>query len=281
MHNHLLSGVPREHNYRSLIKSDEYKEMEIFSDGFLYNNRKILDNYSKKWVKDPLHQWSRQWEYPYVFNKIESFFENKETARILDAGSGITFFPYLIKLHHPSIDIYCADKDKTLESIYQQINAHSKAIVNFSCSDLKELPFEQEWLDIIYCVSVLEHTNDYSEIIDEFHRILRPGGRLVITFDVSLDGTRDINVENGNILLQSLADKFTVIGQIPLTLRSHINEPDLFTTHTAKKINPNLLPWRLPYFIYRLKSFVIGKQVVSWPPLLTVFCLCLEKEPAK
>ncbi len=277
MPDQLSSGIPKGLNYRSLIQSDKYKQMENFSNDFLAFNRNFLGNYARRWVRDPLHQWSRQWEYPYVYNKIESIIMDRKPTQILDAGSGITFFPYFIKSLHPSTKIYCVDNDTSLEQIYQQINTHGKVEVNFSCSDLRKLPFAPEQFDAVYCVSVLEHTDDYVEIIEGFHKILRPGGRLVITFDVSLDGTRDISVEKGTRLLNSLAEKFNVIEDTSFELSSNVSAPDIFTTHTAKKIDPNLLPWKLPQFVYRLSSFVRGHPFGTWPPLLTVFCLNMEK----
>jgi hypothetical protein len=125
---------------------------------------------------------------------------------------------------------------------------------------------------------VLEHTDDYATIIEEFYKALRPGGQLVITFDLSLDGTRDISLEKGTQLLKSLTDKFDVQEDIPLELNSITLAPDIFTTHTASKIDPNLLPWKLPQFVYRFNAFIRGNRFGTWPPLLTVFCLSLNKK---
>ena len=35
-------------------------------------------------------------------------------------------------------------------------------------------------LDILCCMSVLEHTDNYAQIVNEFARVLKPGGRLVV-----------------------------------------------------------------------------------------------------
>jgi 2-polyprenyl-3-methyl-5-hydroxy-6-metoxy-1,4-benzoquinol methylase len=277
MQNQLVNGVPKEQDYKSLIVSGKFKEMEDFSDNFLSANRISLGRYTNKWVRDPLRQWSRQWEYPYVLDKVESFIENTEPTKILDAGSGITFFPYLIKSLYPATDIYCVDNDTNLEKVYQHINVRSKIKVNFSCSDLKELSFPSEWFDVVYCISVLEHTNDYEEIIEGFNRVLRPEGRLVITFDISLDGTRDISVEKAEKLLSLLVKKFDVTEEMPIELTSELSAADIFTTRTAKNIDPTLLPWKLPQLLYRLASLIKGKALDTWPPLLTVFCLSIKK----
>ncbi len=271
----LHHGVPTEFDYKSLLKTQEFKEVENFSDHFLLANRTNLGSYAKRWVNDPLHQWSRQWEYPYVFSQIKTILNAEDKAQILDAGSGVTFFPYCIKSKYPSTRIFCADYDKDLENVYQRINASSNENVHFSTCDLKHLSYEDNSFDVIYCISVLEHTDDYQKILEGFHRILRPGGSLIITFDVSLDGTRDISIENGNVLLRLLAEMFSAPENISLDLRSNLD--DIFTTVTAKKINPNLLPWKLPALVYQAKSWITDKKLIPWPPLLTLFCLTFVK----
>jgi SAM-dependent methyltransferase len=281
MQNQLRDGIPGEYNYKALIQSDKFREMERFSNHFLSTNEKVLERYSRQWARDPLHQWSRQWEYPFAYDRIESVVKNRVTARILDAGSGITFFPYYIKSRFPLTEIHCSDYDKTLEVIYQRINANSENKAFFSSTDLRKLPYDNGWFDIIYCISVLEHTDDYAGIIETFDRILAPGGKLIVTFDVSLDGTRDISVEKGTRLLKLLAERFDSAEDVSIDLDSHVAKPHIFTTHSAREISEALLPWKLPSFVYHIKSLIIGRQLGSWPPILSVFCLSLTKHDSE
>jgi SAM-dependent methyltransferase len=44
-----------------------------------------------------------------------------------------------------------------------------------------ELPLETGRVDAVVCTQVLEHLAEPGEALDEFHRVLRPGGRLIIT----------------------------------------------------------------------------------------------------
>jgi len=272
----LSGGIPTQSKYTTLLKSRELGELKEFSNHFLTLNKKYLKNYSTKWVTNPLNQWSRQWEYPFVFSRIQPIMETKQTRRILDAGSGISFFPYYIKSKYDCTDVYCCDIDTHFKDIFQRINSNSEENLKFSIGDLKELPYEDKWFDVIYCISVLEHTGDYEKIIEEFHRIIAPGGRLIVTFDISIDGTRDINVEMAEILLRALTERFNNDEDISLNVRSQVSIPGIFTTLTAKDIDVNLLPWKFPSIIYRLQSLITGKAYGLWPPPLTVFCLALS-----
>jgi SAM-dependent methyltransferase len=45
-----------------------------------------------------------------------------------------------------------------------------------------EFPFEDNSFDVVYLNQVLEHVSDPLESTQEFHRILKPGGQLIMTF---------------------------------------------------------------------------------------------------
>lgn len=275
--NSLPNGVPTENDYKYLIESDEFRKMEVFSNQFILQNKRTLKNYSKKWVLDPLHQWSRQWEYPFVYSNMKLTVAFDEKTKILDAGSGITFFPFYISSQYNKVDVHCVDNDSSLVKIFKEINTNYKNKINFSCSNLANISFEDRMFDIIYCVSVLEHTRDYKEILDNFFRILKPAGKLIVTFDVSLDGTRDINFERGEKLVRILDQNFSFSNEVAPSLNSLLHTPNIFTTLTANNIDTNLLPWKYPKFIYQLHSWISRKRFGSWPPPLTVFCLSMTK----
>lgn len=269
---HLVGGVPSEADYISLIASDGFREMEIFSDGFLLKHRATLRRYARKWVGDPLHQWSRQWEYPFVFSCLESGLTNIANPRVLDAGSGLTFFPFYVKQKIESAKVNCCDSDESLAAIYRAINDGAQNGVEFSRADMRKTPYENVSFDAIYCISVLEHTNNYQEIIDDFHRILKPGGTLIVTFDISLDGTRDISPADAAKLIEVLNQKFGSGGGQGEQLKKELSIPGVFTTASAKKINAQLLPWKYPEFFYRIKALMAGKEHRGWPPLLSAYC---------
>jgi SAM-dependent methyltransferase len=47
------------------------------------------------------------------------------------------------------------------------------------------LPFENNSFDRITCISVLEHIESPFRALCEFRRVLKPGGRLLVSFDVA------------------------------------------------------------------------------------------------
>jgi SAM-dependent methyltransferase len=271
----LRSGFPGMSDYEQVLASPDFSQMRGFADNFRLSNERILGHYARQWVVDPLRQWSRQWEYPYVFSRVATRLQDGAAGRrILDAGSGITFFPFLIGNSFPGAYIQCVDLDSRLIPIYGGIRGGSP--ISFCRAGLSRLPFEDRSFDIIYSVSVLEHTEERLEIIGELSRILRPGGTLLLTFDVSLDGSRSISMEQAGILGDAIAESFVTSESGLQELRSKILGPELLTTHAAHRIDSQLLPWRLPRLIYRAQSLFRGCRFGAWPPLLTVCCLDLE-----
>jgi hypothetical protein len=53
-------GVATIANYEQLLDSAEFKKLEAYSNEFLLKHETELESYGSGWVRDPLHQWSRQ-----------------------------------------------------------------------------------------------------------------------------------------------------------------------------------------------------------------------------
>jgi ubiquinone/menaquinone biosynthesis C-methylase UbiE len=267
----LKTGIPIIEDYEKLKNNPIFKEMEFFSNNFLKNNEKVLNGYSLKWVKDPFHQWSRQYEYPFVFTNIKK----KSKLNILDAGSGITFFPYYLQKTFPYSDIYCCDHDKYLQKYFNDINANENANISFDICDLNNTEYPDNHFDYIYSISVLEHTNNYSDIIKEFKRILKPNGRLILTFDISLERNDNLGINNAKNIINILNNNLSPYNEI--NLDSELIKNNILTTHYAQNNYPSTLPWKSYIkFIKKLKNLVYNKKFSI--PEYSIICHVLSKE---
>lgn len=127
-------------------------------------------------------------EYPWVINKIQD-----SDQRILDAGSS---------LNHPDIFSLSVWKEKELFIFTLDFEGEYQAPFKrvYSYGDLRKTPFPDNYFDSIISISTIEHigmdntflytqnssknekqTKDYLLAIDEMKRILKPGGKLLIT----------------------------------------------------------------------------------------------------
>ena len=103
---------------------------------------------------------------------------NEDGLKVLDAGCGEGhLLELLIK--------------RNKNNIYYGIDLTPEALkkakercpdVRFIEGDLSKIDIEDSFFDFIICTETLEHVDAYQKVINEFKRLLKPGGYLVITF---------------------------------------------------------------------------------------------------
>jgi SAM-dependent methyltransferase len=274
----LLAGVPTIAPYERLLESESFAAIERFSHEFLATHHGMIRPYARKWVADPLHQWNRQWEYPFVFSRLWTELQDRKEptrARILDAGSGVTFLPFLVAAKFEIADMYCCDWDSSLAPIFSALNDSMRTSIEFFPADLHALPFKSECFDIVYSISVLEHTDRRAMVTHELHRVLKPGGRFIVTFGLPVRQTAAADDELEE-LLSALAQRFDDDDNNNGDPRRVLSSSELLTTTYAATIDKALLPWR-HLLLYRLSCLLAGRGWVEWPPALTVACMSMTK----
>lgn len=101
-----------------------------------------------------------------------------EKARILDAGAGeLKNRKYCTHLNYVSQD-FCEYKGSSDEGLHNEVWDTSKTDI---VCDITDIPEPDSSFDIILCSEVLEHIPEPSHALDEFTRLLKPGGKLIIT----------------------------------------------------------------------------------------------------
>lgn len=170
-----------------------------------------------KWPNDPLHCWSRIWEYPYVYSQINQYMNASKICDqplVADLGSGVTFFPF--SLARLGCNVVCVDIDPVCEidlSRAREIMPASLGAVGFRLVEGERLPFVDDECDIVYSISVLEHIPDFENTILEISRVLKPGGLCVITcdLDLSLAGKAQLNLQQFHRLEKVVLSKFEYV----------------------------------------------------------------------
>jgi len=89
-------------------------------------------------------------------------------SRVLDAGAGEG--PYRALFAH--CEYVTLDWPGTV---------HPAARGADVVADLHDVPLEEASIDAVVCTEVLEHVADPALVLAELHRVLRPGGRLLVT----------------------------------------------------------------------------------------------------
>jgi SAM-dependent methyltransferase len=83
------------------------------------------------------------------------------------------------------LDVGCGNQP--YRSYFTRVKSHqacdfdaSRGNVDFACP-ADQIPLDNESLDSILCTEVLEHVPDPLAVWNEFHRLLRPGGKVLLT----------------------------------------------------------------------------------------------------
>ncbi len=100
-----------------------------------------------------------------------------EGWRVLDAGCGPGL--YAEELLARGADVVAVDASEPMVELAQR-RLGSRAVVRRA--DLNEpLPFADEEFDVVLCPLVIHHVDDRAATLREFFRVLRPGGRVVLS----------------------------------------------------------------------------------------------------
>lgn len=101
--------------------------------------------------------------------------EIHEKSIILDIGSFDGFIPYNIKELIPDLEIIVADIDE--EGLSKAQNYGLKTINTVAT----KLPINDNSIDIVICLDLIEHVTDDFKVINEIARVLKVGGKVILT----------------------------------------------------------------------------------------------------
>ncbi|MDR6552083.1 SAM-dependent methyltransferase [Paenibacillus qinlingensis] len=149
----------------------------------------------------PNHWWSRHYEYIWAAHFVE------KDHVVLDAACGLghPFKYYLVdkckEVYACDMDERILDRDEIIKELeyyvgkanIDQINLSTLSKPNITIADISKLPYEDAKFDVAFCISVMEHIEDMSvqlRALEEFKRVLKDGGKLIITVDYP-----DVHVE--------------------------------------------------------------------------------------
>lgn len=110
----------------------------------------------------------------YIFKNLD--ISGKE--KILDLGCGRGFYLKTLLELWPDLKLYGVDQNKKYLDIAKRVLSTK---VNLTRSSATKLPFKDESFERVIASEVLEHIKNDKKAISEISRILKPGGRVIIT----------------------------------------------------------------------------------------------------
>jgi ubiquinone/menaquinone biosynthesis C-methylase UbiE len=109
----------------------------------------------------------------------------------LEIGCGTGYFSLNLAGAGVLRDVTCTDISPGMVTA---LNANAEQLgrdnVRAICADAEALPFPDESFDIVFGHAVLHHLPDLDQAFSEFHRVLKPGGRIVFAGEPSRFGDK-------------------------------------------------------------------------------------------
>ncbi|MFQ5877856.1 MAG: methyltransferase domain-containing protein [Acidobacteriota bacterium] len=170
----------------------------------------------KRWTG--FEHWSRAWEYPWAVLAADL---GDRPLRVADVGGGGSPFAHYLARHgheahvvDPSLDQGSSFVFDPARGPYRNLRSlakrllfgalgirslwglpppHGSAPLRYHAAGAESLPFPDGHLDRVFCLSVIEHIprHLWASCMREFERVVRPGGRLILTLDMETSDAND------------------------------------------------------------------------------------------
>lgn len=148
----------------------------------------------------------------YVRRELRRQLEDRSgPVRVLDAGSGFGQFSYWILRTFPGVRLHAVDvKEDYLreaENLMRSTGLDSRA--TFGVDDLTRLRTTGPY-DLILSVDVMEHIEEDVEVFRNFHRVLRPGGVVIINTPSDRGGSDVHGGDEESFISEHVRDGYSV-----------------------------------------------------------------------
>lgn len=123
--------------------------------------------------------YSRIWEYPWLWFHLQDLPRN---ARVLDIGSERSPFPWY--LASQGFSVIVSDVTGHHWDTWKKASQRVEVRPRLRVLDSQNLALATGSVDVYLSVSVLEHVPNKQATLEEAARVLKPGGLLLMTFDI-------------------------------------------------------------------------------------------------
>jgi ubiquinone/menaquinone biosynthesis C-methylase UbiE len=148
-----------------------------------------FNGWSRRYDRDPLQNLLFKPSHRLIVQNLEPGEE-----RILDVGCGTSRFAARVLKRFPHVQVVgmdlCSNMLRASRARFPlslaDYREKGSGRVHLVQGDSERLPFADDSFDLVTCSHSFHHYPDQARVVAEMHRILRPGGRLMI-----IDGDRD------------------------------------------------------------------------------------------
>lgn len=113
--------------------------------------------------------------------RITTQWIDSDDKKILEAGSGSGRFCIELARQNPKREIVGVDLSKKMLEISRRgVELRKLSNVSFLEADIFKLPFQNNSFDVVFNKGVIEHFDNYKDILEEMIRVTKHGGKVIV-----------------------------------------------------------------------------------------------------
>ena len=150
------------------------------------------------------------------------------SARVIDLGCGAG--PVLSALRKRGVDVIGVDyAEDMLDNARTRLRAMGLDDTRLYQGDCRKTGYPDAVFDVVVCLGVISYIEDYAEVLREIHRLLRPGGTMILSYRNVFNPL----VSDPVALMKHLARKFLRRGDSAATAKCQMGRFLDFRTVSA------------------------------------------------
>lgn len=166
-------------------------------------------------------------------NKILPLLGDVKNKKVLDIGAGTGRLS--LQLAKGGAQVMALDVSAKMLELVKRKNHKVQTTV----ADAENLPFENNSFDVVTAAFLIVHLKDPTRFFDEVYRILKDGGKFVVT-NINQKDPPEVKTKEGNIIIESFYHRPEKIKEILESLAFQV-EQEIFVKENGIWVNQILL----------------------------------------
>jgi ubiquinone/menaquinone biosynthesis C-methylase UbiE len=173
----------------------------------------------------------------FILHCFDSIASNQLNVLDLGVGHGV-YIEQILQLckikRYIGVDIF----QDHLQAIKEGTERESQSFQSFNSvlASAEALPFHNETLDVVLLIEVLEHVQNDKVALKEIHRVLAPGGVLILTTPNKLFPLETHGFKIGLRVFGTRGFGFPLLPLLPESLRAYVANARVYTPNRLKRM---------------------------------------------
>lgn len=158
---------------------DVYEYWNAHTLGLQYARNRRIETGTREFFDD-IRPWMSPYKFPWMMRRIEREAKRLKSRHLLEIGCGMGFVS--VQFMKRGVRVTATDlTESAIDLASRHFELERVRPVTVRTADALNLPFPDAAFDAVWSNGVLHTTGDTQRAVDEVHRVLKPGGRAIIS----------------------------------------------------------------------------------------------------